>query len=97
MGPVQAADDDTAGQGVPVDGNAGLRLREKLTLRDAAALLAAGLITPAALAGVEATEARYAVAISPAMRALIRTPDDPIGRQFIPDSSELVTARERKR
>jgi lysine 2,3-aminomutase len=26
------------------------------------------------------------------MRALIRTPDDPIGRQFIPDASELVTA-----
>jgi lysine 2,3-aminomutase len=51
------------------------------------------LISPAALAGAKATEARYAVAISPAMRALIRTPDDPIGRQFIPDPSELVTAR----
>ena len=44
------------------------------------------------MAGIEATEARYAVAISPAMRALIDTPDDPIGRQFIPDVSELVTA-----
>jgi lysine 2,3-aminomutase len=55
-------------------------------------LLAAGLITQAAIAGIEATEARYAVAISPAMRALITTPDDPIGRQFIPDVSELVTA-----
>ena len=41
---------------------------------------------------MEATEARYAVAISPAMRALIQTPDDPIGRQFIPDVAELVTA-----
>jgi lysine 2,3-aminomutase len=41
---------------------------------------------------VEATEARYAVAISPAMRALIDTPDDPIGRQFIPDPAELRTA-----
>ncbi len=40
---------------------------------------------------MEATEARYAVAISPAMRALIRAPDDPIGRQFIPDPAELVT------
>jgi lysine 2,3-aminomutase len=50
------------------------------------------LISPAALAGAEATEARYAVAISPTMRALIRTPDDPIGRQFIPDPAELVTA-----
>ena len=39
-----------------------------------------------------ATEARYAVAISPAMRALITQPNDPIGRQFIPDPQELVTA-----
>src|SRR3984957_3639311 len=92
MGPIQAADDDTAGQGVPVDGSAGLRLREKLTLRDASALLAAGLISPGALPGAEATEARYAVAISPAMQALIWSPDDPIGRQFIPDPSELLTA-----
>jgi lysine 2,3-aminomutase len=41
---------------------------------------------------LEATEARYAVAVSPAMRALIETPNDPIGRQFIPDVAELVTA-----
>ena len=44
------------------------------------------------MAGIQATEARYAVAISPAMRALIQAPDDPIGRQFITDVSELVTA-----
>jgi lysine 2,3-aminomutase len=44
------------------------------------------------VAATEATEARYAVAISPAMQELIRTPDDPIGRQFIPDPSELLTA-----
>jgi lysine 2,3-aminomutase len=69
-----------------------LRVRENLTLRDAASLLAAGLIAPAAVAGIEATEARYAVAISPAMRALIQAPDDPIGRQFIPDFAELTTA-----
>ena len=50
------------------------------------------MITQPALAGIEATEERYAVAISPAMRALIETPDDPIGRQFIPDAGELVTA-----
>jgi lysine 2,3-aminomutase len=65
---------------------------ENLTLRDTSALLAAGLIPVAAVAEIEATEARYAVAISPAMRALIGVPDDPIGRQFIPDVSELVTA-----
>ena len=92
MGPVQTVGDDSAGQGIPVDGNAGLRIPENLTLRDAAALLAAGLIAPAAVAGIEATRARYAVAISPAMRALIQSPDDPIGRQFIPDFSELTTA-----
>ncbi|WP_428542962.1 lysine-2,3-aminomutase-like protein [Rhodopila sp.] len=62
------------------------------TLRDAEALLAAGLISPAAFAGVAATEARYAVAISAAMKALIGKPDDPIGRQFIPDAAELVMA-----
>jgi lysine 2,3-aminomutase len=44
------------------------------------------------VAATEATGTRYAVAIPPAMQALIRTPDDPIGRQFIPDPSELLTA-----
>ena len=38
------------------------------------------------------SEQRYAVAISPAMQALIEQPDDPIGLQFIPDPAELVTA-----
>ncbi len=69
-----------------------MRVRQDLTLRSAPALLAAGLIAADDLAGVAATEARYAVAISPAMRALIRAPDDPIGRQFIPDPAELLTA-----
>jgi len=41
---------------------------------------------------VTETEARYAVAISPAMQRLIQTPDDPIGRQFIPDPAERLTA-----
>ncbi|WP_428488446.1 lysine-2,3-aminomutase-like protein [Rhodopila sp.] len=63
-----------------------------MTLRDARALLTAGLIKAEALAGAELTEARYAVAVSPAMRALVQAPDDPIGRQFIPDPAELVTA-----
>jgi len=65
---------------------------ESPTLRSAEALLAAGLIQPGALAAVAATEARYAVALSPAMQALIRAPDDPIGRQFIPDPSELIVS-----
>jgi lysine 2,3-aminomutase len=65
---------------------------ENLTLRDAPALLAAGLISPGELAGATAVEARYAVAVSPTMRALIQAPDDPIGRQFLPDTAELMTA-----
>jgi lysine 2,3-aminomutase len=62
------------------------------TLRDADALLAAGLIQPEARAAVAAVERRYAVAIPPALRALIEHPDDPIGLQFVPDPAELVTA-----
>ena len=54
--------------------------------------MAAGLIQPAALQATAKTEARYAVAISPAMQALIQTPDDPVARQFIPDPVELLTA-----
>ena len=62
------------------------------TLRSADALVAAGLIPPAHRDSIAATEARYAVAISPAMRDLIQHRDDPIGRQFIPDPSELIVA-----
>ena len=58
-------------------------------LRTAGALVAAGLVAPAARDAVAAVAARYAVAITPAMRALIAHPDDPIGRQFIPDPAEL--------
>jgi lysine 2,3-aminomutase len=62
------------------------------TLRDADALVAAGLVPPDQRDAVAAVEARYAVAIPPALQALITTPDDPIGRQFVPDSAELLTA-----
>lgn len=60
------------------------------TLRTADALAAAGLITDRDAAA--AVQARYAVAITPAMQALIEHPDDPIGRQFIPHPAELITA-----
>jgi lysine 2,3-aminomutase len=80
------------GPDISADSGAGLQDDANRTLRDAQALLSAGLITPAAQAGVERTQARYAVAISPAMQALIDTPGDPIGRQFIPDPAELLTA-----
>jgi lysine 2,3-aminomutase len=62
------------------------------TLRTTAELAAAGLIAPDCVAPLAEVERRYAVAVSPAMRALIETVDDPIGRQFIPDPAELVTA-----
>jgi len=62
------------------------------TLRDAGALLAAGLIQPEAHDAVAAVGRRYAVAIPPALRALIEHPEDPISRQFVPDPAELVTA-----
>lgn len=60
------------------------------TLRDADALAAAGLVADRDAAACVA--ARYAVAITPSMQALIAHPDDPIGRQFIPHPAELVTA-----
>ncbi len=59
-------------------------------IRDASALIEAGLAAPDARRALEAVGAEYAVAITPSMRALIETPDDPIGRQFIPDPAELL-------
>ena len=62
------------------------------TLRTAEALAAAGLIGPSHRDAIAAVERRYAIAITPAMRALIEQSDDPVGRQFIPDPAELITA-----
>ncbi len=62
------------------------------TLRSARALADDGLIDADAAVRLAAVEARYAVAISPAMRTLITGPDDPIGLQFIPDPAELTIA-----
>ena len=67
-------------------------LRPKATIRNAGALIRAGFVPESARAALEAVGERYAVAIPPALAALIETPDDPIGRQFIPDAAELVTA-----
>ncbi|MEJ0016172.1 MAG: lysine-2,3-aminomutase-like protein [Acetobacteraceae bacterium] len=61
------------------------------TLRDATALADAGLIPDDAVARVAEVEQRYAVAIPPAVQALIERPDDPIGLQFVPDPAELLT------
>ncbi len=55
-------------------------------------LVTSGLLPPESLADARAVAERYAVAITPAMRALIASPDDPIGRQFLPHPDELLTA-----
>jgi lysine 2,3-aminomutase len=61
-------------------------------LRDADDLVGEGLIEAAARDSIAAVGQRYPVAITPAMRALIEHPRDPIGRQFIPSAAELVAA-----
>ena len=66
--------------------------REDRTLRSAAELVAAGLATLESLPALAEVAARYAVALPPALRALIERPDDAIGRQFLPDPAELLTA-----
>jgi lysine 2,3-aminomutase len=62
------------------------------TLRSAEDIVAAGLAPPQMRETIERVGERYAVAITPAMAELIdtRNPDDPISRQFIPDTRELV-------
>ncbi|NKC34383.1 lysine-2,3-aminomutase-like protein [Falsiroseomonas selenitidurans] len=65
------------------------------TLRDAASLAAAGLLPPGAdLAALSAVAARYAIAVTPAMAALIdpADPRDPVAAQYLPDAAELATA-----
>jgi lysine 2,3-aminomutase len=66
------------------------------TLRGASELVAAGLVPPERAAAIEAVAARFAVAVTPAMAALIDPTDaaDPIGRQLLPDEAELETAAE---
>ena len=62
------------------------------TLRTTSALIDAGLVPMSARAALEAVAQRYAVAIPPALQALIEAPDDPIGLQFVPDARELEQA-----
>jgi lysine 2,3-aminomutase len=64
------------------------------TLRHLSDLDQAGLAPAGQRAALERVAARYAIAITPAMDALIdRTdPNDPIARQFVPDPAELDAA-----
>ena len=60
------------------------------SLKSVADLQRAGLTDAA---GLDAVAAKYAVGITPAVAALIDAgdPNDPIARQFVPDTAELVT------
>ena len=62
-------------------------------LHSPADLAAAGLAAPQAVAALEGVTARYAMAITPEILALIDPldPRDPIRRQFVPDVAELET------
>jgi lysine 2,3-aminomutase len=66
------------------------------TLHTPPELLDAGLIAPADADAVARVAARYAVAVPPALAALIDRTDahDPVARQFVPDAAELVTTPE---
>ena len=63
------------------------------TLRQPAELVAHGLARAEALPDLEKVAARYAVAVTPDIAALIdpNDPNDPIARQFIPSIDELLT------
>src|ERR1700682_4244796 len=69
-----------------------INLKVVMTLREPAELVAHGLAPAADLAGLERVAARYAVAVTPDIAALIDRddPDDPIARQFIPRAEELA-------
>ncbi|UYH51301.1 lysine-2,3-aminomutase-like protein [Candidatus Kirkpatrickella diaphorinae] len=62
------------------------------SIRDVAALVEAGLVSPAMMDPLRLVEARYDIAITPAFRDLIQSADDPIGRQVIPRVEELDQA-----
>ncbi len=62
------------------------------TIRDIFGIIAAGLAPETDRAALAEVAARYAVAIPPTLLAQIETPDDPLGLQFIPHASELITA-----
>jgi len=63
-------------------------------LRSPQALAAAGLLAPERAAALAPVAARYAVAVTPHLAALIdpADPADPIARQLIPSEAELVAA-----
>jgi lysine 2,3-aminomutase len=63
----------------------------RATLTGARALVSAGLVPAASEREIARVAERYAIAVTPAMAALVDRADrdDPIARQFIPDGAEL--------
>ena len=61
------------------------------SLTTAAALAREGLVAPERVPALQRVAARYAVAVTPAVAALIPggDPDDPLARQFLPSEAEL--------
>ena len=68
------------------------------TLKTADELHAAGLLDDSRLGPARAVAERYAIAVSPAVAALIDRddPQDPIARQFLPTADELLTTTEER-
>jgi lysine 2,3-aminomutase len=64
------------------------------TLRNTSDLIEAGLVPESARADLDAVARRHAIAITPAVAALIdpSDPDDPVARQFVPNVRELALA-----
>ena len=62
-----------------------------MTLRSIADLVAAGFVAEQDRTALDAVAARYAIAVTPEMAALIDLADshDPIARQFVPTLNEL--------
>ncbi len=63
------------------------------SLKTVGDLAAAGLLPEDRLTAAAAVAGRYAIAVTPAVAALVdpADPADPIARQFLPDPAELVT------
>jgi lysine 2,3-aminomutase len=70
----------------------GISIRPATTLREPAELVERGLVPVEDLAALEKVAARYAIAVTPEVAALIDPDDplDPIARQYIPSAEELV-------
>jgi len=66
------------------------------SIRDADGLARAGLAPPERLDAIRRVAERYAVGLTADVAALIEHPDDPVGRQFVPDARELETRPEER-